>query len=916
MILGTYVPARPKGLVLGEGILAFVPPAPVKKRAAAKPKEPPPYDGLPLLTSQVTDPNCVLAPVIPEPPAVAPKPRLSLPFNKRLIIVTDGRPAEILETIGCVVGPAQQNGGLIVETVGIDSAKTKPLPHFYPGDTILLMGKTAYERVADEWGALSKGKSATYFRHQEVPFNGAIILTTHSPWTGTQDYTKLVDIQLDVQAAIRRALSGTIHPTTGIGQYEWVADFEMLCHQIQNEHNATGQPVRLSWDLECTGLDEYNPLAWIVSIFFSFKPGFSTGMAFKWHLDQPVRADTALFQGGNSAAWDQKVRVWEQINWLMNTPMVFTVGANLKFDKRWISQKWGMECTNHIFDTTLVGGLINENISNSLNNHTKIYAPELGGYDDGFNTTVDKSRMDLALAADPEGFKTYAGGDTDAALRIYGPMRQLLIAQPAVANLYINLVHPASDFFCRLEQVGVLVDNQAYADLEVELRATIADLQEQANAMFPARLKAKHKYETSLTKAAVISDFMFSDLGLKLKPLEFTAKTKGTTMQKASTEYTHLAKFRHVPEVKAFLEVYKAFNSATKTLTTYVTGFLKHLRPDNRYHCTYLLHKSDKEGDTGDIGGGTVTGRLAATGPALQTVPSKTAWAKKLRRCFVAPEGYRIVEIDYSQGELRVAAVVAGVRAMIQAYNNDEDLHVVAGAMAAGLDPAEVMSWDKCGDPEKEARYKFIRQNGKAANFGLLYAMQAEGYMNYARDTYGVDMTLDEAIHARNVFFDLYPELLDWHADYQEKARQQGFIISPLGRVRHLPFINSRNNGLRSQSERQAINSPIQATLSDMTVLSGIEFEKNYGRFGRDNPVQFCMMVHDALYAYIKEDDIDIWVPRIMDVMENLPLAEKFGWYNVPLKFKVEPEAGPHLGDKKLLTWTQEHVANVLRRAA
>jgi len=576
-----------------------------------------------------------------------------------------------------------------------------------------------------------------------------------------------------------------------------------------------------------------------------------------------------------------------------------------------------MECTNHRFDTTLVGGLLDENRSNSLNNHAKIYAPEIGGYDDYFNNTVDKGRMDLALAANPDEFKIYAGGDTDAALRIYYPLRDQLSYNERLTNLYINLVHPASDFFCRLEQVGVLVDQDEYARLGVELQEEIARLQSEADALFPMRLRAKHKGDTKLTKSAVIADYMFSQLGLGLRPLEFTAKTKNTPVPKPSTEYTHLVKFKGVhPDVAKFLEIYKAYNSASKTLTTYVTGFLSHLRSDGRFHATYLLHKSDKGGDTGETGGGTVTGRLACTGPAMQTVPSKTTWAKKLRKCFPAPPGYKAVEIDYSQGELRVAAVVAGVRAMIDSYNNNEDLHVLAGALAAGMNPEEVRSWKDCGNPELEKKYKFVRQNGKAANFGLLYGMSAEGYMNYARDSYGVEMTLDEAIYARQAFFDLYPELLDWHAEYQAKAARDGVIVSPLGRVRHLPFINSRDNSLRSQSERQAINSPIQATLSDMTVLSGIEFENNYGRFGRDNPVQFFMMVHDALYAYIKEDDIDIWVPRIVEIMENLPLAEKFGWYNIPLKFAAEPEAGSNLADKHELHFTPEHLRTVLKWAA
>lgn len=839
--------------------------------------------------------------------------KLSLPYNSRLIIMTDSRASEVMDVLQPVLGPLVLHNNLVTQVCEVDKRKLKALPDVYPGDTVLVMGKTPVERLTEEWGVFDKGRSYSYYRHQETVRNGVVFHTCASPYMALRDYPTQVEVRLDALSAARRALTGTSIPVGGLGQYHWVDDLEALCHEVQNRFDATNQPVPLSWDLECVGLDEHNPAAWIVSIFFTISAGHSVGVPFHGHRDQPVPPDNTLFKQVEPALHERKSRLWSQINWLLNTPKVKGIGANLKFDKRWIAKKWEMECTNHVFDTTLVGGLLDENRSNSLNVHTKIYAPDLGGYDDLFNTTVDKGRMDLALAADPDSFRIYAGGDTDAALRIYPPMRQQLIGDPKLTNLYLHLLHPASDFFCRMEQVGVLADLEEYARLKVVLEEELARLQAEADALFPERLKARHKYDTKLSKPAVISDYFFSDLGLGLRPLEYTAKTKGSATPKPTTEYTHLVKFKHHSGVSEFLKIYKAYNSASKTLSTYVVGFLQHIKPDSRFHATYLLHKSDKGGDTGEAGGGTVTGRLAATGPAMQTIPSKTEWAKPLRKCLVAPEGYVVAEIDYSQGELRVAAVVARVRAMIESYQNEEDLHVLAGSLACGLNPEEVKTWKKSADPALVAKFKFVRQNGKAANFGLLYGMQAEGYMNYARDSYGVDMTLEQALFARDQFFNLYPELLLWHDAYQDLARRQGFIVSPLGRVRHLPLIHSRDSGLRSQAERQAINSPIQATLSDMTVLSGVEFELNYGRFGRDNPVQFCMMVHDALYCYLPEDQVDVWIPRIVEVMENLPLAEKFGWYNIPIKFKAEPEVGPNLAAKQEIFFTDDHLRTVLK---
>jgi DNA polymerase I-like protein with 3'-5' exonuclease and polymerase domains len=132
-------------------------------------------------------------------------------------------------------------------------------------------------------------------------------------------------------------------------------------------------------------------------------------------------------------------------------------GANWKFDAVWILHHWGILCTNQKFDTGMVGGLLDENRSNSLNLHAKVYT-QMGGYDDDFNHKYDKSRMDLVIEDDPEGFLTYAGGDTDACLRVTHHLKKELIEDKRLANFYMNLLQPASQVFAKLEHRGVYVD--------------------------------------------------------------------------------------------------------------------------------------------------------------------------------------------------------------------------------------------------------------------------------------------------------------------------------------------------------------------------------------------------------------------------------------------------------------------------
>lgn len=178
------------------------------------------------------------------------------------------------------------------------------------------------------------------------------------------------------------------------------------------------------------------------------------------------------------------------------------------------------------------------------------------------------------------------------------------------------------------------------------------------------------------------------------------------------------------------------------------------------------------------------------------------------------------------------------------------------------------------------------------SNFGFLYGMQPAGYVTYAQDTYGVVVTEKQAKFQRDEFFKLFPQLLSWHNAYQAYARQHGHIRTPLGRVRHLPMIGSRDWGVKSKEERRAINAPVQATLSDLTQLAGVTVEKEYGIQDDCFPVT---MTHDELVYAVRTDQLDIWVPRLVEVFENLPLGEQFGWYP-KVKFIAEPEYGERLG--------------------
>lgn len=727
---------------------------------------------------------------------------------------------------------------------------------------VFVLGKDRVDHLSAA-GALPKNRSIKSLREQVFTYPGTSqkFMVSYNPSVMDTEYAWYVDLLCDTKLAIRYLKTGSLKPN--YGHYQYVSDFkEVLTAIVEKFTNNGSTPVEVALDTETLGLNPYNPKAWIITIQVTVEPGFAHVVHFptKDHFDK----------------WLLKYK-W-QLEWICQKPIVSLRMANGKYDCNWLYEKAGIEVTNFKFDTTLVGSLLDENRSNALDVHAKIYTEDLGGYSDTFDITYDKSRMDLVPVGD---LLKYSGGDSDATYRVAQAMRKELTANKQLANFYIHLLHPAARAYEVVERTGVCVDLEAFKQLEVELSAQMKFAVYNASKIVGGRLVAKHlRDSTNILKPAFLVDFLFSPMGLNLKPLKHTEKS-----EKPSTAMDHLMMFREVPAAKEFLKCVEEYQSASKTLSTFVTGFLSHLREDGRLHPNYFLHRGNK--DEGE--GGTNTGRLSARDPAWQVLPKHTAWAKRIRACYPAPPGYVILALDYSQGELKIIACIANETNMIAAYASGMDLHAYTAGSFKGYtyDQMRLMAVD---NPEL---YAAIRQLGKAGNFGLIYGMGVDGFITYANDNYGVSLTYDEGNSFRNGFFERYPGLTAYHKKYKSDARKHKKIITPLGRVRHLPLITSPFSQERSKSERQAINSPVQATLSDLSLLATVEMHKR----GWLNTAPVFGMVHDQLLLYVPEDQALEHAKNVKEVMENLPL-QKFGWHP-QLQFTVDCEIGPNLGALK-----------------
>lgn len=728
-----------------------------------------------------------------------------------------------------------------------------------PGDVCLVMGAKCLKELQHH-KFVHGGRSVTGLRQKLLtsPRGGWYLVTLDPFATLTQNDAPAM-VRQDVALACRMALQGSPDPT--LGTYVEVQDLgDLIVEAHRRLEEDPDLYLELACDTETKGLYPEAEGAKIICIQFAI----DEGKAVVLYAD----ADGQISQFNKDC-----------IDWLLTHDRVLLCGANWKYDSRWIRRHWGVDCTNLSRDTMIMGSMVDENRSNSLKTHAWEYT-DLGGYDRLEDQGYDKSRMDLVPK---EVLTLYAGADVDVTLRTSRSLKEELASSPKAARLYRKVVLPASKVFDQMEHRGVDVDLEKFALLNQELEDEIGSLEWQLLDLMPNKLKAKYSEKISSQVeagksplvASLIRDYFFTPYGLNLKPKVLTPSAG-----EPSTAKAHLMMFSDVPEATMFIQTLEAHGSASKTKSTFVDGFLKHLRADGKLHPTYMLYVGSMFDDD-DEDSGAVTGRTSCKEPAFQTIPKKTKWAKKIRACYPAPPGKCILAFDFSQGELKVVACIAEEESMLTAFRNGLDLHAVTASAFMSIGYEEFLAL-KVSDP---FTYTLMRTGAKAGNFGLLYGMKEEGFQRYAQTVYGVIMTMSEATQRRDTFFNLYPGLLDYHEEKKAFAKKHKYVESPLGRRRNLPLVDSPLAEERSKALRQGINAPVQSCLNDLTFFALAEMHREIPQ------LEFFGMVHDQVLAYADADIGQELGNKAKEVMDNLPIRRTLGWDH-QLQFTSDGEIG------------------------
>ena len=256
----------------------------------------------------------------------------------------------------------------------------------------------------------------------------------------------------------------------------------------------------------------------------------------------------------------------------------------------------------------------------------------------------------------------------------------------------------------------------------------------------------------------------------------------------------------------------------------------------------------------------TATGRLSSTDPNLQNIPIRNEEGRRVRKAFIARDGYKIVAADYSQIELRIMAHLSGDKGLLDAFAHGKDIHRATASEVFNVAEGDVTDNQ--------------RRSAKAINFGLIYGMSAFGLAKQ------LHVSRQEAQEYMDLYFKRYPGVLDYMDRTRDFAKQHGYVETVFGRRLYLPEIKSSNGARRKGAERAAINAPMQGTAADVIKMAMIQVD-DWIRNTDSDDVVMIMQVHDELVFEIKQESLDPNVATIVELMEQAATL------SVPLKVEA-----------------------------
>ena len=662
-----------------------------------------------------------------------------------------------------------------------------------------------------------------------------------------------------------------------------------------------------SSDFETTGANAMYPGSKPTILGVSFQPGSA------WII--PLAHKDSVF-----------LDRWERIlKWfgreVIENPKVVKIGQNIKFEMSWW-RKYGVTMRGRVFDTMLAKYLLDEERPHDLKSMVQRFMPEFDGYDlpgqPGDKATTEQL-IEFWSNVPLETLSEYCALDSDLTFRLSIFFEQRLIDN-GFYPLFRNMMMMATRVLAEAEYTGMEVDvnyvrslidtyQKRIADCERNLRNNPVVLKYERerlrrvkeDLLVTYRIKGDKKKLSKLLaggyntkkeqdmlapinfgspKQMINLLFDSSDgFGFEIEKYTMDKKTKKQTSTPSTAEdvLTGLLLKDDTGFIKNLLEL----RELTKLYSTYIDGIYKRTNSNSRVHGSFLLH-------------GTVTGRLSSRNPNLQNIPRDTT-SSDIKKMFIAPPGWLILQLDYSQAELRVLAAAAKEETMIEWFKSGKDVHTASAALKWGVEYDFVKERVKNEEHPEHKTWKARRKQAKTINFGIVYGQTAVKLAE-SLAMEGQKMTVEEAQEFLDDFNTQFPRINKFIKRQKKFAHENGYVYNLFGRKRRLPNIYADNWGKKSEAERQSVNAPIQGAASDFALFSSILIREAIRDGILPKDIIQVGTVHDSIIFYIKPAIIHEVVPKLYEICKN---PETKTWFNFEIKdieMKVDFEIGVNWG--------------------
>lgn len=414
------------------------------------------------------------------------------------------------------------------------------------------------------------------------------------------------------------------------------------------------------------------------------------------------------------------------------------------------------------------------------------------------------------------------------------------IHKRGLSFVYEQIELPLSPVLRRMEEHGVKIDKKFLKQLSADYHKELGNIAQ--------RIYKAAGGEFNIASPKQLGDVLFDKLGLA------SPKQKKTAGGQRSTKESELLKLR---EQHPIIDDILAYRELSKLLSTYIDTIPTLLDSADRLHTTYLQ-------------AGTTTGRVASQNPNLQNIPIKTELGRAIRKAFVAQKGMKLVAFDYSQIELRIAALLSGDEALCEIFRNNRDVHTEVAARVFHVEP-EAVTYE-------------MRRRAKVINFGILYGMGVTS-LQQALGTKRV-----EAQDFYDQYFAAFPRLSAFMDETIANAAKSGYTETYFGRRRYFEGIKSSIPFVKAAAERMALNAPFQGTAADLFKIAMLRVDEY---LQKDKRGYLMLQVHDELVFEIEEKAVQEVSNKLKELMEGvIPEKERKG---IPIL--VEGEMGDNWGE-------------------